>query len=274
MYEVVAGSEQWHAIAQYQNLCPDRSPPQDPHLDRRCHRSSLWQKHFHTPCCHSQPWWTPSLNGRTGIHAGNLRATLPAPLNLRKRETRCSFMRFQVPHLVKLLQGTSLLFFLQTKCQNATQVNNNNNNNKFQKTGTCKDTVAKATHIVFLRDCILQDKHCDATTGGWQSSVHCYLRGHGTSSAIVHAQGAARVEAIPAEPQGEGAQHNQWKIVDFKLFRILEATLARSQDNSAHQARYATRQVDDASKWMLCVGPEKNWTGQLPCWFVIKHDKA
>mmetsp|Transcript_108316 Transcript_108316/g.151241 ORF Transcript_108316/g.151241 Transcript_108316/m.151241 type:complete len:235 (-) Transcript_108316:1061-1765(-) len=30
----------------------------------------------------------------------------------------------------------------------------------------CKDTVAKATHIVFLRDCILQDKHCDATTGG------------------------------------------------------------------------------------------------------------
>ena len=39
---------------------------------------------------------------------------------------------------------------------------------------------------------------------------------HGTSSAIVHAQGAARVEAIPAEPQGEGAQHNQWKIVDFK----------------------------------------------------------
>ena len=93
MYEVVAGSEQWHAIAQYQNLCPDRSPPQDPHLDRRCHRSSLWQKHFHTPCCHSQPWWTPSLNGRTGIHAGNLRATLPAPLNLRKRETWCSFTR-------------------------------------------------------------------------------------------------------------------------------------------------------------------------------------
>ena len=144
----------------------------------------------------------------------------------------------------------------------------------FQNTGTCKDSVAKGTHIVFLGDCILQDEYRDATSGGWQSSVHCYLRRHGTSSAIVHAQGAARVEAIPAEPQGEGAQHNQWKIVDFKLFRILEATLARSQDNSAHQARYATRQVDNASKWMLCVGPEKNWTGQLPCWFVIKHDKA
>ena len=65
----------------------------------------------------------------------------------------------------------------------------------------------------------------------------------------MHAQGAARIEAIPAEPQGEGAQHNQWKIVAFKLFRILEATLARSQDNSAHQAGYATRQVDHASKW-------------------------
>ena len=77
-------------------------------------------------------------------------------------------------------------------------------------------------------------------------------RRHGTSSAIVHAQGAARIEAIPAEPQGEGAQHNQWKIVAFELFRILEATLARSQDNSAHQAGYATRQVDHASKWKQC----------------------
>ena len=70
----------------------------------------------------------------------------------------------------------------------------------------CQNTIAQATHVVFLGDEVAQDEDGDATCGGRDGSVHRDLSRQGPGVGVVHAQGAAGVEAIPAEPQREGAK--------------------------------------------------------------------
>ena len=70
----------------------------------------------------------------------------------------------------------------------------------------CQNAIAQATHVVFFGDVVPQHEDGDATSGGRQGGVHRDLSRQGTGAGVVHAQGAAGVEAIPAEPQRKGAQ--------------------------------------------------------------------
>ena len=50
------------------------------------------------------------------------------------------------------------------------------------------------------------------------------------------------------KPSGFSQGHHKGQVVRFKLFGVLEAPLARLQDDGSHEPRDATGQVDDASK--------------------------
>ena len=110
----------------------------------------------------------------------------------------------------------------------------------------CQDAVAQAAHIIFLGDEIPQDEDGDATGGRGQGGVHGHLRRQRSGFSVVHAQGAAGVEAVPAEPQGEGAQDHEGQVVSLEFFGVGEATLARLQDDGAHQTCHSTTEVDDS----------------------------
>ena len=57
-----------------------------------------------------------------------------------------------------------------------------------------------------LGDEIPQAKDHDAPRGRWNRGVHGHLRRQRPVLARLHGQGAAGVEAVPAEPQRKGAQ--------------------------------------------------------------------
>ena len=71
------------------------------------------------------------------------------------------------------------------------------------------------------------------------------LRGQRTCGPVVHFQGGAWVEAVPAEPQRKGAQHDQRQVVRLKLLWIHKAPLPGPQHDGAGQAADAAREVDN-----------------------------
>ena len=59
-----------------------------------------------------------------------------------------------------------------------------------------------------LRSPVTQQEHGDASRGRRQRGVHGDLSGQGAVAAGLHGQRGARVEAVPAEPEGEQGDLN------------------------------------------------------------------
>ena len=94
-------------------------------------------------------------------------------------------------------------------------------------------------------------KHDDdeAGNGGRDGGGHDGARGLRRVARLGQAEGGARVEAVPAEPEHEGARHDQGRRVAGhreRLLLLVKAAHAGAHDGRAYQGGDAARHVHDA----------------------------
>ena len=135
-----------------------------------------------------------------------------------------------------------------------------------------KDTVAQATHIIFVRDDVTQNENTDATSRRSQRCVHGNLCRKRTIIPRLHGQGGTWVEAVPAKPQSKGAQHHQWQVVALKLLRVHKAALPGSQNCGASETSHSATKVDNAAASLYYdLSPTGMLTGDVVEGFENKH---
>ena len=191
---------------------------------RRKHRSGPQQRRCHTPYWRSPLWWKPGLvNQATSQQWGRTRSCVSL-----------------IEKMMIILGAWPGLLYLEANLDMEWCFDHQVCSKLFAgclpraEALACQDAIAQATHVVFLGDEVPQHEDGDATSGGRYGGVHRDLSRQGTGRGVVHAQGAARVEAIPAEPQRKGAQPQNLGAGTTHGLSVLQTSkLAAGSDFSA-----------------------------------------
>jgi len=113
-----------------------------------------------------------------------------------------------------------------------------------------EEAVARgADRIRMVAKKLLEEDDDEAGNGGRDGGGHDGARGARRVARRGHAEGGARVEAVPAEPEHEGARHHQGRRVPGhreRLLLLVKAAHARAHDGRTKQGGNAARHVHDA----------------------------
>ena len=112
---------------------------------------------------------------------------------------------------------------------------------------TRENTVAHGDQVPDVVQLVVQEHGCHTTSGGGERRVDG-TAGHSFSVGDDAARGA-RVEAVPAEPEDEGAENDErGGVARHRVHATIgsKATGARTDDHGAHQTSETTNHVDDA----------------------------
>mmetsp|Transcript_913 Transcript_913/g.3672 ORF Transcript_913/g.3672 Transcript_913/m.3672 type:complete len:281 (-) Transcript_913:840-1682(-) len=96
-----------------------------------------------------------------------------------------------------------------------------------------EDAVAHAADVVLPVHREAEQKHAQATGWSRQGRVHGNLRGHRSLGRAGHAESGATIEAVPAEPQDEGTEHDQGQAVGSSKFSSLSKRPERGPTTAA-----------------------------------------
>mmetsp|Transcript_30655 Transcript_30655/g.69831 ORF Transcript_30655/g.69831 Transcript_30655/m.69831 type:complete len:433 (-) Transcript_30655:170-1468(-) len=114
-----------------------------------------------------------------------------------------------------------------------------------------QDAVAEAAHVQAPRrdDLCAQEEDDEAAHAGGQRGVRGHQAGEVGVGRSLHAQGAAGVEAEPAEPEEEGPEHAEGDAVAVELLGLgaVPAPLPGADDDGAAEGAHAADEVDDAA---------------------------
>mmetsp|Transcript_144860 Transcript_144860/g.367630 ORF Transcript_144860/g.367630 Transcript_144860/m.367630 type:complete len:527 (-) Transcript_144860:203-1783(-) len=120
-----------------------------------------------------------------------------------------------------------------------------------------EDAIAHAADVVLPEDRKAERQHHQATRCRGERRVHGHLRGHGPLRGRGHAERGAAVEAVPPEPQDEGAEDDQRQAVWVEGLFAVEAARAGTHHSRADESSNSAAHVHDAAACKVheaCVG--------------------
>mmetsp|Transcript_44423 Transcript_44423/g.95382 ORF Transcript_44423/g.95382 Transcript_44423/m.95382 type:complete len:385 (-) Transcript_44423:439-1593(-) len=125
-----------------------------------------------------------------------------------------------------------------------------------------QDAVAEGADIQGLRghDEDLDQEDGESGNAGGDGGVDSDDAGGVGSTFVVHGEGAARVEAIPSEPEAESAEDDEGDVVgiEFCLTGRVEAVLTGANDDCADHSTDATDHVHDTAAGEVDVASSAN----------------
>mmetsp|Transcript_30970 Transcript_30970/g.49745 ORF Transcript_30970/g.49745 Transcript_30970/m.49745 type:complete len:257 (+) Transcript_30970:423-1193(+) len=112
-----------------------------------------------------------------------------------------------------------------------------------------ENAVAQPAHVILPGDEVAQGEDSDASDSCRERGVHGNHRCLCSCLRVVHRQGRAWVEAVPAKPQDEGSQNHERKRVRLKLLCTIriETAISRAKYAGASESGNPSTQVDNTT---------------------------